>query len=99
MMSTYQHKLRHQGSVFPGRWVKEAGEGREGGTTEGTKVSLGEAGTYNHLIMCGRPGGAEKPELSHWGSVFPERCETRLGEGRGGSNGGCYNEFGCSWCT
>jgi hypothetical protein len=38
-------------------------------------------------------------KLSRRGSVFPERCETKLGEGGGGPNGGGYNGFGCGWHT
>jgi hypothetical protein len=64
---------------------------------EGTRASLGEVGARDCLIACKRQGGAEKPEPSCWGSVFPGRCKMRLGEGGGDSNRGGYNEFGCSW--
>jgi hypothetical protein len=66
---------------------------------EGDRASFDMVGAPDRPIVHGGPGGAEKQKPSRRGSVFPGKCEMRLGEGKGGSNGGGYNGFGCSWRT
>jgi hypothetical protein len=52
-----------------------------------------EVGRHDRMIVRGGPGGAEKWEPSRRGSILPRRCETKVGEDRGGSNEGGYKWF------
>jgi hypothetical protein len=54
---------------------------------KGDTSGFDEVGAHDRTIVCGEPGGAEKVKPSRRGSVLPGRCETKAGEGRGGSNG------------
>ena len=50
------------------------------------RMGLGKFGARHYLIVCGGLDGAKKQEPSHRDSVFPGSCQTKAGEGVGGSN-------------
>jgi hypothetical protein len=92
---------RAAGARFSLGDVKQSWERVEGGSMEAATMGLGAFGAHDRPIACGEPGGAEKRKASRWGSVFPGRCETRLGEGVGGSMEAatmCLGAFGAHDC-
>jgi hypothetical protein len=78
-------KPSRRGSVFAGRCITKAG-GVEGGPMEGARADLMRL-VHAVIRSCMGSWVVQKTKPSRRGSVLPGRCETKAGEGRGGSNG------------